>query len=96
MLHFLEIKSQFESLLSDNELLELRYVPCAFGGGLVAYRIKGKIVKLNFDGKDEWITIYMTPKNSKYPTANDYEISSNTFKVLIVKINFVLEKIGRV
>ncbi len=64
MLHFLEIKSQFESSVSDNELLELCYVPYAFGGGLVAYRIKGKIVKLNFDGKDEWITIYMTPKNS--------------------------------
>ena len=69
-MNFLELQTRFESKIKDVlkfELLELRYHPYAFGSGLVAYRIKGKNVKLNYDGRDDLVTVYLTSKQVRYP-----------------------------
>lgn len=69
------------------------YVPYAFGSGFIAYRIKGEVVKLSFDGKDDWITIFLTPKCSTYPPKKEKEIFSNTYTVFKEKIDFITAEI---
>jgi len=69
-LNFTEIVSQFENRASKDlkfELLEQRYMPYAFGSGFAAYRIKGRNLRIDFDGRDKGIEVSITPKHSKYP-----------------------------
>ena len=52
---FLELKDKLErNLKPDFELLELNYLPYAFGSGLVAYRKDGRSIKLIYDGKEQY------------------------------------------
>jgi hypothetical protein len=65
---FLELKEQFESKLTEKfELLELQYAPYSFGSGLTAYRIKGRIVKIIYDGKDNQVELLVSANHDKYP-----------------------------
>ena len=66
-MNFLELKEQFENkLTNDFELLELHYAPYAFGSGMTAYRIKGQIVKVIYDGKDDQVELLVSEKHAKY------------------------------
>lgn len=81
MKDFLEFKGQFEAQLSVDlkfELLELHYAPFSFGSGMIAYKIKGRVVKLIFDGKDNIIELWISPKHLKYPGLGLTRIFSGT------------------
>jgi hypothetical protein len=68
---FLELKEQFESKLPFNfEVLEVHYVPYSFGSGLVAYKTKGKIVKIVYDGKVNQLQLLISTGKDKYPNAS--------------------------
>jgi hypothetical protein len=67
---FLELKEQFEGKLkNDFELLELHYTPYAFGSGITAYRIKGQIIKVIYDGKDDQVQLLVSARHDKYSNA---------------------------
>ena len=81
MTDFLELKGQFEAQLSADlkfELLELHYAPFSFGSGMAAYRIKGRMVKIIFDGKDNKIKLLISAKHLKYPSSTWATIFSGT------------------
>lgn len=68
---FLELKEQLENNLTDDfELLELHYAPYSFGSGLIAYRIKGQIVKVIYDGKDDQVELQVSERHAKYSDAS--------------------------
>jgi hypothetical protein len=61
-MHFLELTSEFEIQINKDvqfELLELNYLPYAFGSGTKAYRMKGKNIKIHFDGKENVIEVFV-------------------------------------
>lgn len=65
---FLELKEQFESKLTEKfELLELNYAPYSFGSGLTAYRIRGRIVKIIYDGRANKVELLVSANHEKYP-----------------------------
>jgi hypothetical protein len=70
ILGFLEIISRFESQIRVNfefELLESHYIPYSFGSGLVVYRIKGKTIKIIYDGRDYLVDVKLSKQHEKYP-----------------------------
>ena len=68
---FLELKKQFENKLkTDFELLELHFAPYAFGSGMTAYRIKGQIIKIIYDGKVDQVELLISAKHEKYSNAS--------------------------
>lgn len=70
---YLELKDRFEKQLKDDfqfELLELHYAPYSFGSGMTAYRIKGRIFKIIFDGKDNLVEFMVSASHDKYTNAN--------------------------
>jgi hypothetical protein len=68
---FLELKEKFENKLkSDFELLELHFAPYAFGSGMTAYRVKGQIIKVIYDGKDDQVELFISAKHDKYSNAS--------------------------
>ena len=78
---FLEITSRFENQLSDEfdfELLELHYLPYAFGSGTKAYRIKGRNIKIIFDGRDGLIETEISLPHEKYKNCNWTSIFNGT------------------
>lgn len=67
-MEFLNLKEQFESKLTDEfELLELHYVPYSFGSGFTVYRIRGRIIKIIYDGKDDRVELLVTANHDHYP-----------------------------
>jgi hypothetical protein len=81
MTDYLELKGQFEAQLSTDlkfELLELHFAPYSFGSGMTAYRIKGRVVKIVFDGKDNIIELLISEKHIKYPSSGWTTIFSGT------------------
>lgn len=65
---FLELKEQFETKLTEDfELLESHYVPYSFGSGFTAYRIRGRIVKIIYDGRDNQVELLVSANHDKYP-----------------------------
>ena len=78
---FLELKDRFETQLKDYfkfELLELQYTPYAFGSGMTAYRIKGRVVKIIFDGRDNLVEFMVSASHEKYSRANWTTIFAGT------------------
>ena len=70
-MNFLELKGQFENRLTDDfELLELHYSPYSFGSGFAAYRVKGQIVKVIYDAKDDQVELQVSEKHAKYSDAS--------------------------
>jgi hypothetical protein len=68
---FLELRQQFEkNVKHDFELLELHYAPYSFGSGMTAYRIKGKIIKVAYDGRDDQVELLISAKHDKYSNAS--------------------------
>ncbi len=70
-MNILELKEQFENKLTvDFELLELHYTPYSFGSGMTAYKIKGQIIKIIYDGKDDQVELLVSEKHAKYSDAS--------------------------
>lgn len=72
-MNFLELKEQFENKLTGDfkfELLDLHYSPYAFGSGMMAYRIKGKIIKVIFDGRGNEVQLVTSLPHDKYPNGS--------------------------
>lgn len=70
---FLELTGSFEKRIKENfefELLELHYLPDAFGSGTKAYRINGKNVKIIFDGRDGLLETLISGRHEKYSSSN--------------------------
>jgi hypothetical protein len=66
---FLELKEQFENKLTGNykfELLELHFAPYSFGSGMTAYRIKGRIVNIIYDGRDNEVQLLISSPHDNY------------------------------
>ena len=65
---FLELKGQFESKLTEKfELLELHYASYSFGSGFTVYRIRGRNVKIIYDGRDNQVELLVSANRDKYP-----------------------------
>jgi len=95
-MNFLTFVSEYEKLIKEEfQLLELNYVPYSFGSGFSAYRIKGKIIVITFDGKEGTINVSISSNHEKYPTnslTSIYEhtintLNENTIKEINEKIN---------
>jgi hypothetical protein len=70
MILFPEIQLEFENNIAEIfafELMEQQYHPREFGSGLLVYKIKGRDVKLIYDGRDDLLTAYISPKHLHYP-----------------------------
>lgn len=70
-MNFIELISEFERMISESlkyELLEQHYMNYSFGSGFSAYRIKGRNVKVVYDGKDFLTSIYISAPHEKYPS----------------------------
>ncbi len=68
---FLELKEIFENKLkNDCELLEFHFAPYSFGSGMTAYRIKGQIIKVIYDGKENQVELLVSAKHDKYSNAS--------------------------
>jgi hypothetical protein len=68
-MNFQEIITKFETIIPfEFELLETHYATYSFGSGFNAYRIKGSIVIIQFDGRDFMISIKISSKHAKYPS----------------------------
>ncbi len=80
-MNFLELKDKFESNLKDDykfELIELHYAPYAFGPGMTAYKIKGQIFKIIYDGRDDQVQLLTSLRHEKYPNASWKTIFTGT------------------
>lgn len=76
---FLELREQFEKKLKNNfELLELHFTPYSFGSGMTAYRIKGQIIKVIYDGKENQVELLISAKHDKYSNASWTTIYTGT------------------
>ncbi|MEO6849333.1 MAG: hypothetical protein ABI203_10965 [Mucilaginibacter sp.] len=70
---FQQFKIDIEGKLKDKvdfDLQEFRYLPYAFGNGLLAYRIKGYIFRFTHDGRDNLLTCERSNSHEKYPHCN--------------------------
>ncbi len=70
---YLELINSWEQKIKIDfqiELLEVLYQPYSFGCGMSAYRIKGKNIKLFFDGRDKLIEIKISKSHEKYPNCS--------------------------
>jgi hypothetical protein len=71
-LDFLELTDRFEKSIGQSfefELLELHYLPYAFGSGTKAYRINGQNLKLIFDGRDGLLEALISGRHEKYSSS---------------------------
>lgn len=85
MKSFTEIVVTLENWLKSKsiifELLELRTTPYSFGSGFFVHRIDGRNVKVVFDGRDNIVSLYVSPKHDKYPSNNwELRFEGNTDK----------------
>jgi hypothetical protein len=70
---FLELTDIFEKSIEEDfelELLELHYIPYAFGSGTKAYRINGRNIKIIFDGRDGLLETLISGRQEKYNSSN--------------------------
>ena len=67
----MQIISRLEEEIKSNckfELLEMHYLPYSFGSGTTVYRLKGRNLKVNFDGRNRVIDVKLSPKHEKHST----------------------------
>lgn len=73
VLDFNTLISMFELQIKTNyefELQEKSYLPYSFGSGFAAYRIKGNIYRVSYDGRDNIVELEKSEKHQKYPSCN--------------------------
>ncbi|MEO9853436.1 MAG: hypothetical protein ABJH72_23015 [Reichenbachiella sp.] len=54
------------SSITKFELQEYHFEPHCFGNGILVYRIKGRIHKFEYDGREDLLTWYVGPPHVKY------------------------------
>jgi len=82
---FQQFKNDIESKLKGEtafELQEFRYLPYAFGHGILVYRIKGYIFRFTYDGRDNLLTCERSNSHEKYPHCNWTVLFENSGLVL--------------
>jgi hypothetical protein len=80
-LDFLEITARFENQVKhefDFELLELHYLPYAFGSGTKSYKINGRNIKITFDGREGIVGTEISLPHEKYESSNWTNIFNGT------------------
>ena len=60
--------------IAEFELQEFHFEPYSFGNGVLAYRIKGRIHKFVFDGRENELTWLISDYHQKYFGANLTEL----------------------
>ena len=73
VLDFNDIIAQFESQLKNEfefEVQEKNYSAYSFGSGFVAYRIKGNIYRVIYNGKENIVELEKSDFHQKYPNCN--------------------------
>ena len=81
-MNFLELISDFEGKLASKvkfELMETRHAPYSFGSGFSSYMVKGTILRVVFDGKENLIEIQKSKSHEKYPNCNWANAFSGTW-----------------
>jgi hypothetical protein len=87
------MKSEFEDIIrqyAEFKLLELWYVPYAFGSGFAAYHIKDRNLKILYDGKDYVMKVSIYPPHVKYPSKEETEIFYDSYSELIKNLREIL------
>jgi hypothetical protein len=67
---FEQFKSDIEGKLKEQatfNLEEFTYLPRAFGHGVLAYRVKGYIVRFTYNGRDNLLTCERSHNHEIYP-----------------------------
>lgn len=100
LMNFLELKEEFEHKLKEYyklELLDFYYSPYSFGSGMAAYRIKGRVIKVVYDGKDNEVKLLLSKLHDKYPHASwntiYIESPSHLIENGIIKLNDLLNQL---
>jgi hypothetical protein len=78
-LNFLEITAQFEAQMNlefEIELLETNFLAYFFGSGFSAYKIRGIIILITYDGRANLIYSKRSKYHEKYPNCSWFEIYS--------------------
>jgi hypothetical protein len=91
---FLEMKSEFEVIIeqyAEFKLLELWYVPYAFGSGFAVYHVKDRNLKILYNGKDFVMIVSIYPPHVKYPSKDETEIFYDSFNELLKKLPEILK-----
>jgi hypothetical protein len=68
-MNFENFRKDIESKLNkiaEFELQEFHFEPHSFGNGIIAYRIKGRIHKFIFDGRESELTWLISKSHQKY------------------------------
>lgn len=94
ILDFNEIIKKFELQLKSDyefELQEKSYLPYSFGSGFAAYRIKGNIYRVSFDGRDNIVELEKSEKHQKYPNCNWESLLSANPNEFLKKANAVIK-----
>lgn len=94
MKSFPEIASIFKNWLTSNsiayELLELHSIPYSFGSGFIVYKINGRNVKIVYDGRDNIVSIYVSPIHNIYPCNNwELRFEGNSEKYQLFDLNLM-------
>jgi hypothetical protein len=94
-MNFHQVIDKFENEVNEKfEILEFHYLPYSFGSGTKCYRIKGRNIKLVYNGKEELIEIHVSPYHEKYPTNKWDLIFSDTYRNFNEKgLNIIKKKI---
>lgn len=77
-MNFENFRADLESKLNsiaEFELIEFHYLHYCFGNGILAYRIKGRIHKFVYDGRDNFLTWLISKEHQKYSDAKLTEYS---------------------
>ena len=68
-MNFEDFRKDIENKLNqivEFELQEFHFEPQSFGNGILAYRIKGRIHKFIFDGRESELTWLISESHQKY------------------------------
>lgn len=65
-----KFKKSIEDFFSNQykyELLEIHYLGYSFGHTILVYRIKGRNIKFQYDGREGFLDIFISKHHEKYP-----------------------------
>ncbi len=87
-MNFDKVISFFEKEILVNkefQILDLHYMPYAFGAGYKVYRIKGMNIKIAYSGKEDSIEIFSSLNHQKYPNATWKSVFNGNYNEFIQK-----------
>ena len=96
-MNFLEFSSSLNQKIKERvetTLLEVNYKDYFFGSGFYAFRVRGKIIKLNFDGREFYLTLEISKEHDDYPARSYDQIFAGTVEKLDdADIDFLIGKL---